>query len=116
MPCSITVVFALGPQEKSIQPSILPNRIEPVPTTGKKLMDIPLMAHVENQLVFWGIENPVQRNCQLYHTQVRTEVPTGLRENRNQFIPYLLCELGKASLFQTLEVRRRIDSVQQPGS
>src|SRR6516162_4814288 len=83
MPCSITIVFALGPQEKSIQPLILANRIEPVPAAGEKLMNIPLMAYVEDQLVFWGIENPVQRNCELYHTQIRTEMSTGLRENRN---------------------------------
>ena len=46
-------------------------------------MYISLMAYVENQLVFWGIENPVQGNRQLYHTEVRTEMSTGLRENRN---------------------------------
>src|SRR5262245_3719463 len=100
MPRAITVVFALGPQQKSIQPLRLPNRLEAVPTAGKELMNIPLMAYVENQLIFWGIENPVQRNRQLHHTQVRTEMSTGLRENRNQFVAYLLCELGKTSVFQ----------------
>src|SRR5258708_18835010 len=113
---AVTVVFALAPQEKSIQALILSYRIEAVAPPGKELVNIPLVAHVEDQLVFRRIENPVQRDRQLYHTQIRTEMSTGLRKNRNQLIAYLLSELGKSPFFKTFEVGGRINGVQQPGS
>ena|SRR6516162_4343503 len=113
---AVAVVLALAPQEKPIQALVLPNRIEPITPPGKEFVNITLVTYVEDQLVFGRIENPVQCNGQLYHAQVRTEVSTGLRKNRDQLIAYLLSELWKSPFFKTLEVRGRTDGVQQPGS
>ena len=48
--------------------------VEVVLAARKELMGVGLMTGVENQRITRGFENPMERDGQLDHTKVRTEM------------------------------------------
>ena len=80
---------------------------------GKHLVDVALVADVEDKLVLWRVENAVQRDRQLDHTEIRTEMAAGLREHLDQFIAHFLRELREAFLRQRFDVRRGMNPIEQ---
>ena len=77
---AIAVVLAFGAEEKAVEPFVLPNRVDLIPPSGKHLVDISLVADVEDKFVVRGIKNPVQSDRQLDNTEIRTEVSPRFRQ------------------------------------
>ena len=91
---AVRVVLALAAQEKSVQPLVLANRVEPVEAAGEELVDIALVADIENKLVPWRVEDAVQCNRQLDHAKIRPQMAAGLGEDANQFLADFLGQVG----------------------
>ena len=56
-------------------------------------------------------ENAVQRDRQLDHAEIRTEMAAGLRQDFDQFVTHFLRELRKILFAQRLDVGRRTDAI-----
>jgi len=67
---TVAVVLALATKKKAVEPLVLTDRRKAVESSGQKLVDITLVAHIENELVLGRIENPVQGNRELDHPEV----------------------------------------------
>ena len=74
---SVTVVLALGAQHEAVQTARLANRIQAVEPSGENLVDVRLVADIEEQLVFGGIEDRMQSQREFHDSQVRTQVTAG---------------------------------------
>ena len=79
MPCSVAIVFAFRAQHESVEPARLANRLKPVKPPGEDLVNIGLVADVEQQLVLGRIKNRVQRQREFHHAEVGAKVSAGLR-------------------------------------
>ena len=79
------------------------NAIEPA---GKHLVDVALVADVENELVARGSEDAMERDRELDHAEIRAEMAAGLREHFDQLVAHLLRELRETFLGQRLHVGR----------
>ncbi len=90
MPRAVAVVLALSAQHEAIEPARLANRLHALQPSSEHLVDVSLVAHVEEQLILWGIEDRVQRQRQLDHAQIRPQVAAGLGERLNQEFANLL--------------------------
>jgi hypothetical protein len=59
----------------------LPQRAELGVTAGKELVDVRLVAGVEQDPVDRGLKDPVQGDGELHHAEVRTEVAAVPRDD-----------------------------------
>ena len=80
---------------------------------GKHFVHVALVADVHDDTVTRGIEHAMQRNRQLSHSEVRSEMPAGLRENLDQLIAYFLRELRQILFTKRFDVGWRTDSIEQ---
>jgi hypothetical protein len=55
-------MFALGSEQKAVQPLVLPHRTDAVQPAGEHLMDIPLVADVEDKFVLWRLKDAMERD------------------------------------------------------
>ena len=81
MTSAVAIVFAFRAQQKSIQPFVLPHGVDAIEPAGKHFVDVALMADVKNKFVLWRAEDAMQRNRQLDHAEIRTEMPARLRKH-----------------------------------
>jgi len=70
-----SVVVAFAALEESGKTLLLPKRLHPRIASRQKLVRIPLVPHVPNQLIARSIEGCMQRNGQLNDTQSSANVP-----------------------------------------
>ena len=103
------VVLGLGAARIARQPSALLQVLEAVAPPGEQLVDVGLMAGVEQQDVARRVEDPVQRDGELDDAEVRAQVPAGLRDRVDDERPDLRCQLDELVLGEELQVRRRLD-------
>jgi hypothetical protein len=62
---------------------------------GEEFVDVPLVGDVEDDLIFRGRENPVQREREFHHAEIRADVSAGFGGDGNKFLPDFLRELRK---------------------
>ncbi len=67
-------------------------------------MHVGLVTGVEDDPVPRGVEDPVQRDRQLDHAQVRPEVPAGARHRRHEVLADLLRQGLQLSLVEATQV------------
>ena len=92
----VTVIFTLGPGEETAVSTGLSNGVESIViATGQKLLHVALMGNIEDQAVLWRIEKIMKGDGQLNHSQVLSEVPAIDRGDRDQSLPYFICESRK---------------------
>ena len=78
VPGAEAVVLALGAQHEAVQPARLANGVKAVEAAGENLVNIGLVADIEQQFVFGSIEDRVQRQRKFHDAEVRSQVPAGL--------------------------------------
>ena len=91
----VAIVFAFGAQKKAIQTAELPHRGKAIEPPGKHLMDIALVTDVHDKAVARRVEHTMERNGQLDHAEIRSQMSSGLRKNFDQLIAHFLRELGQ---------------------
>src|SRR5262249_12032513 len=85
----------------------------PVHPAGQQLVHIGLVAGVPDDLIGRGIEDPVQRDGQLYYAQVRTEMTAIPRYRLNEELADLSGELHQLILAERLDITRAGDRFEQ---
>lgn len=106
------VVVGLGARGVAGQ-AALALELREVLATGEELVYVALVAGVEEHLVLRRIEDPVQGDGQLDHTQVGAEVAAGLRDCFDEEGPDLLGELFQLLRTEPVQVARSPDAGQQ---
>ena len=110
---AVGIVLAFGAEEEAVQPLVLPHGVDAIEPAGKHLVDVTLMADVEDELVLRRVENAMERDRQLDHAEIRPEMTAGLREHLDQLIAHFLRELRETFLRQRLHVGGRMNSIEQ---
>ena len=113
---AIAIVLTLCTQEKTVQALILPHGIQTVPAAREHLVDVALMAHVEDEFVRRRIENAVHSHAQFHHAEVGAEVASGLGQGGDEVTADLPGELGQQLVRQRLYVRGALDRRQWLGA
>jgi hypothetical protein len=103
---AVAIVFAFRAQKKSVQPLVLPHRADAIEPAGKHFVDVTLVADVEDETVPRRIEDAMQRDRQLDHAEIRSEMSAGLREDFDQLIAHFLRELRQIAGPRTPSSRR----------
>jgi hypothetical protein len=110
---TVAIVFAFRAQKKSVEALELPHRVKTAEPAGEHFMHVALMADVHEDTITRGVEHSMQRNRELSHSEVRSEMPAGLRENFDQFIAHFLSELRQILFVKRFDVGWRTDCIEQ---
>ena len=115
---AVAVVVAFGAQQEAVEAAILAHGLEALAAPGKELVDVTLVAHVEDELVLRGVEDAVERDGQFDHSEVRPEMASHrtrviLGEDADEFFAHFLGEDGQVFFVEFLNVRRGIDLVEK---
>ena len=109
---AVAIVLAFSAQGEAVQAARGADRVKAVFATGEQLVDIALMAHVPDKLVFGGVENAVEGDSQLHHTKVRAEVTAVFGKDRDQLLADFFGELLQLVELQFLDVFRTVHHVE----
>jgi len=91
------VVLRLRSVGVARQAALLAQRGELVATASEDLVDIALVAGVEDDRVPWRVEDAMDRDRQFHDAQVGTEMPAGTAHARDQEGPDLRSQLVELS-------------------
>ena len=81
---AVAIVLAFGAQHEAVQAAGLADGVEAIEAAGQNLVNVGLMADVEEEAVGRGIEDGVQREGEFDDAEVRAEVAAGVGEGLNQ--------------------------------
>ena len=95
MACVERIVFAFLALTKSAQPSILPERMEPLTTPGEQFVHVGLIAGVPDNLVLRRVEQVMQGDRQFDHPKVGGEVPPDVGYHVDNLLPQFLAQSRK---------------------
>jgi len=73
-------MFTFSAEEKAVQSLVLAHGVNAIESAGKHLVNVALVTDVEDEPVVRRVENAMKRNGQLDHTEIGSEMTTGLRE------------------------------------
>ncbi len=107
------VVLALGLVRVAGEPTAAAQQVEAVLPAGHDLVHVGLVAGVEQDPVLGRVEDPVQRQRELDHTEVGAEVPAGAGHLGDQEVPDLGGEHVQLLAREAPEVRGATDRVDQ---
>ena len=113
VPRAEAVVFALGAQHEAVQAARLADRLQAIQPPGEHFVDVSLVADVEEQLVFGGIEDGVQSQCQFDDAEIGTQMAAGLGERLDQEFANLLRQFRHLRKVQALQIGGRVNRLQQ---
>ena len=109
----VAVVGAFGAEQESVESAMLPHGVHLLAPSRQDLVDVTLMADVEEELVGGGLEDPMKRNREFDHPQVRSKMAAGLGQRPDQLLANLLRKAGEILFGEFLEIGGRVDPVKQ---
>jgi hypothetical protein len=80
---------------------------------GQHLVDVALVAHIEDDLVVGRVEHIVHSNGQLDHAEAAAQVPAGLGHRVDDVRAQFLAQLLQLLAVEVLQVHRVLDGVEQ---
>ena len=107
------VVLGLGLARVTGQPAALPQRAELRDPSGQQLVHVGLVPGIEDDAVLRRVEDPVDRDRELHHAEVRAEVAAGPGGRLDQQIADLPGQAGELILAESLQVLGAVDALQQ---
>ena len=115
MPGSVAVVLRFSAQHETVQSARRANGVELLAPAGEQFVDVGLMADVEQKVILGGVEDVMQRKGELNNAQIRSQMPAGFGQNRDQLFTDFTCELLQLCQGKPLHIARRVDSIQNGG-
>jgi len=106
---SKSIILRLGPFAEAGQPTVLPQSLDLIPTTGQEFVTVGLMADIPDNLVRRRVEYQVQSYGQLDHPETRGQVPTGFRYRGNDRLTQLSRQFDQLVLGQVLDIPGAVD-------
>ena len=76
---SVAIVLALGAEHEAIEAAGLADGFKTIAAAGEDLVDVGLMAHVEEDLVVGRVEDRMQGQSELHYAEIGAEMAAGLR-------------------------------------
>ena len=107
------IVLALGAEHEAVEAVGLADGVETVAAAGEQLVDVGLVADVEDEAVGRRVENGMERDGQFHHAEVRPEMAAGLGQHGNQLLANLLGQRGEFLERDFFDVSRGIDRVEE---
>ena len=108
------VVLGLGLGRVPGQPAALPQRAELRVPPGEQLVHVGLVTGVKDDPVRRRFEDPVQRDGELHHAEVRAEVAAGARHRLDQDVTDLAGQGGELVRGECFQISRACDGFQHP--
>ena len=99
-----SVVLALIGVRKAGKAIQLAELIKPLPAARQQFMGVTLVADVKNDLVFGGLQHPVQGNGQLHCAQIGGQVAARFRYMIQQKAPDLGTQLPDLLIRQIFQI------------
>ena len=109
---AVAIVRAFGAQHEAVQAAGSADGVELLLAPGQQLVDVGLVAHVEQEAVLGCVENVVHRDGEFHHAQVRTEVPAVVGKHGDQLFADLLGKNFQLWDVELFYIERGIYSVQ----
>ena len=110
---SVAVVLALGAEHEAVEAAGLADGLKTVAAAGEDLVDVGLVADVEEDLVLGRVEDRMQGQSELDHAEIGAEMAAGFGESLDEEVADLLGELGQLRGIEALYVGGRVDGLQQ---
>ena len=107
------IVLGLALARVAGHPAALAQPGEPGLAAGEQLVHVGLVARVEHDAVARRVEDPVQRDRELHHAEVRAEMAAAARYRLDQEVADLSGQLRELLLVQALHVLRATDGLKQ---
>ena len=92
---AVAVMLALGAQHEAVEAAGLADGVEVLAAAGEDLVDVGLVADVEEDLVLGRVENGVKGESELDDAEVGAEVAAGFGESLDEEFADLFGELGQ---------------------
>ena len=99
-----SVVLALIGVRKTGKSVQLAELIKPLPAARQQFMGVTLVADIKNDLVFGGLQHPVQGNGQLHCAQIGGQVAARFRHMVQQKAPDLGTQLPDLLIRQIFQI------------
>jgi len=109
---AIAVVRALAAQHEAIESARSADGVELLAASGEELVDVRLVADVEDEMIRRRIENVVHGQREFDHAQVRTEVSAGFREDGNQLLANLFGKNFKLGASERFDIEWGMDGIE----
>ncbi len=109
---AVAIVLAFSAQGETVQAAGGADRVKAVFPAGEQLVDIALMAHVPDKLVFGRVENAVQGDSQFHHTQVRAEMTAVFGKDGDQLLADFFGQLLQLVQLEFPDVFRTVHHVE----
>ena len=85
-PTTTSMSIGLGAARIAAEPAPLAEGGEELAPPGEQLVDVRLVADVEDKMVLGGVEDVVHGEGEFDHAEVGAEMTSGLREDRDQLL------------------------------
>jgi hypothetical protein len=93
---------------------MLPQGAKAILSSGQKFVGVTLMSHIPYHTIPGKFEDAVKGNRQLDHSQIRGKVSPGPRNRANNLLSDLRAKFFKLLEFQSFDIRRATDLIEQP--
>ena len=107
------VVLAFGAEHEAVEAAGLADGVEAVAASGEQLVDVGLVADVEDEVVGRRVEDGVERDGQLDHAEVRPEMAARLGQHGDEFLADFLGQRGKLLQRELFDVGGGINRVEK---
>src|ERR1700688_260495 len=107
------IVLGLASRGIPAQPTLLAERVEPADPAGQHLVDVCLVAGVEDDRVARAVEHPMHRHRELDDAEVGAEVTPRPRDGGDQLLTNLCAEAGQILRAEPAQVVRPGDLLEQ---
>jgi len=87
--------------------------MELLPASGQQFVGIGLIAGIPHDFVFRRIQEILQRDRQLHHTQIGGQVPPDIRNHRKDLLTDLLAQFRKLLRGEAFQISGTVDIFQQ---
>jgi hypothetical protein len=87
--------------------------VEKFAAAGEKCVHVRVMANVENELIFGGVEYVVESQGELNNAEIRAEVAAVFGKNGDKLRADFRSESSELGKVEFLDVRGRFDSIEK---
>ena len=110
---AVAVVLALGAQHEAVEAARLPDGFKALAAAGKDLVDVGLVADVEDELVGRRVKDHVEGQREFDDAEIGPEVAAGLGKSLDQEDANLFGQFIQLRIVELLQVGRRVNGIQQ---
>jgi len=113
VPGTVAVMWAFRAEHEAVEPARLTDRVEAVTPSGEEFVDVGLVAHVEDKMIFRRVEDVVHGKGQFHHAEVGAQMSTVFAQDGDQLLANFFRELFELFDAEFFYVSRTVDRIEQ---